>query len=252
MNLHRVEPLIDGFPGKSETHGAFGWSSVWLISGPERTMLVDTGGHAYVPVLRAELGRRGLSFEDVTDVLLTHAHWDHSANFTLFPRARVWIGADELDWARRQSPGDHFLSELHVDELARRADRDDGMLRRLKDEETIAPGIRSILVPGHTPGHLALVVQAEQGPVVFAGDSVKNIRELHTLEADSTMDAAQSRRSIARIRELMREGAVLVPGHDVLLRLEDGAVRRQRAQRAQITFFATREGEGADRSIEDR
>ena len=37
--------------------------------------------------------------ESVTDVVLTHAHWDHSVNYTLFPNADLWIGRVEMDWA---------------------------------------------------------------------------------------------------------------------------------------------------------
>ena len=249
MTMYTAEPLINGFPATSDSHGAFGWSSVWLLRNGTHTVLVDTGGPAYVPVLRAELARRELTPDDITDVVLTHAHWDHCANFTIFPHARVWVGGIELDWASAQSPGAHFLSELHVAELARRAHADDGRVVRVNDEEAILPGITTIQVPGHTPGHLAVVVETSSSSLLLAGDAVKNIHELSTLEAASTMDEAESRRSISRIRDLMvTEGASLVPGHDVLLRADGSAFSRLERQGAQVTFFESAAG-GVDRSI---
>lgn len=250
MNAYTATSLVTGFPAKSSTHGSFGWSSVWMLRSADRIVVMDTGGPAYVPVLHEQLAAHGLALGDVTDLVLTHAHWDHCANFTLFDRARVWIGADELAWARRQQPGTHFLSELHVAELAARHDRDDGGLVTVSDELEIIPGIRALSVPGHTPGHLALRVETSDGPLLFAGDSVKNIRELATATADLTMDEASSRRSIERLRELMRsEDALLVPGHDAPLRAEGRSLTRTEPAGAQITFFEAADSPGVDRSI---
>jgi glyoxylase-like metal-dependent hydrolase (beta-lactamase superfamily II) len=243
-------PLVTGFPAKSSSHGSFGWSSVWMLRSAERVVVMDTGGPAYVPVLHEQLAAHGLTVSDVTDLVLTHAHWDHCANFTLFDGARVWIGNEELAWARRQQPGTHFLSHLHVEELAARHDRDDGRLVTVTDEDEIMLGIRALRVPGHTPGHLALRVTTADGALIFAGDSVKNIRELATTTADLTMDEAASRRSITRLRDLRRtDDALLVPGHDAPLRGDGTRFARTEPAGADVTFFATADSPGDDRSI---
>jgi glyoxylase-like metal-dependent hydrolase (beta-lactamase superfamily II) len=250
MTHYTATPLVTGFPAKSASHGSFGWSSVWMLRSDERIVVMDTGGPAYVPVLHERLAAHGLALGDVTDLVLTHAHWDHCANFTLFDRARVWIGREELDWARQQHPGTHFLSELHTAELVARRDRDDGGLVTVADEEEILPGIHTLHVPGHTPGHLALRVATSEGTLLFAGDSVKNIRELATSTADSTMDAAASTRSIDRLHDLVRgDDALLVPGHDAPLRSESRTPVRIEPVAAEITFFDAADSAGSDRSI---
>lgn len=250
MTGYTATPLVTGFPAKSASHGSFGWSSVWMLRSAERIVVLDTGGPAYVPVLHERLAAHGLALGDVTDLVLTHAHWDHCTNFTLFDRARVWIGRDELDWASRQRPGTHFLSELHTAELASRRDRDDGSLVTVADEEEILPGIHTLLVPGHTPGHLALRVRTSEGVLLFAGDSVKNVRELSTSTADLTMDAQASTRSIDRLHDLMRgDDALLVPGHDAPLRTDAGRPERTETVGADITFFDAADSPGSDRSI---
>ena len=62
--------------------------------------------------LAKQLRARSVEPAAITDIVLTHAHYDHSVNFTLFPNATVWIGAEELAWASRQPPGFNPLPEL--------------------------------------------------------------------------------------------------------------------------------------------
>ena len=243
--MYRIDPVVDGFPGKSSTHGAFGWSSVFLLRRGERTILVETGPPAYLPLLGATLDRLGLTAGDVTDVLLTHSHWDHLSNIMMFARARLWIGAAELAWAQALPNGTPYQSPLHVAELTRRGDA----VGLVGEGDMPAPGITVIATPGHTPGHVAYAVETDEGPVVFAGDAVKNIHELATGQVDMTLDADASRASIHTLRAHLRStGGVLVPGHDVPLRLDGEQVTRVRAQRAQISFFAAPGGPD-DRSI---
>src|SRR5699024_651757 len=113
FDVYRIDPVIDGFPGKSASHGAFGWSSVCLLRGKDRIILVETGPPAYIPLLTATLERLGLTAEAVTDVLLTHSHWDHLSNITMFPHAQLWIGGAELAWARELPLGTPHQSPLH-------------------------------------------------------------------------------------------------------------------------------------------
>lgn len=243
---YSVHPVVEGFPGKSASHGAFGWSSVWLLRGNDRVILVETGPPAYIPLISAFLDRCGLGPEDVTDVLLTHAHWDHLSNIMMFPRATLWIGAEELAWARTVPRDAPFMSTLHTRELQERG-RGTGLVSH---GDTILPGVTVIATPGHTPGHVSYTVETESGSVIFAGDAVKNIYELTTLNIDSTLDAGQSRASIRRLREQAGQmGARIVPGHDVVLQQEGNSFMRTYEQRAEISVFPGKEDGEVDRSI---
>src|SRR5207248_6063624 len=95
---------------------------VWVLKGADgRVALVDSGFHReqyfrqfavkdYVTPPEA-LAPLGIGANDVTDILLTHMHWDHAGGIDLFPSARVWIQKDEYDyytgeaWSSRTTHG---------------------------------------------------------------------------------------------------------------------------------------------------
>lgn len=215
---YELDIIVQGYPGKSVCHGGLGWSTIALLRGEGRAALVDVGSFAQRGPIRERLKARGLALEDVTDVILTHSHWDHSVNWVMFPNATTWIGAEELAWSVAQPWGHATVPELYVRELDR-----DSRTRRIKPGEPILPGMTAELAPGHTPGHLFFILATPQRDILFTGDSAKNRAELLSLTADMTYDQAESRRSMEMIwdRWRRRPGTLLVPGHDVPMRLEN-------------------------------
>jgi glyoxylase-like metal-dependent hydrolase (beta-lactamase superfamily II) len=81
----KIDVLIQGFPGKAVCHGGLGWSTVALVRGGGHNILVDVGSFGMRRMLIPRLAALGIGLNDVTDVILTHSHYDHSVNWTLFP-----------------------------------------------------------------------------------------------------------------------------------------------------------------------
>jgi glyoxylase-like metal-dependent hydrolase (beta-lactamase superfamily II) len=217
--LWKVETVLQGYPGKSEFHGGLGWSTVALARGPGgRLALLDTAGFGARRLLLKRLAALGVAPEDITDLLLTHLHYDHCINWPMFPRATIHVGAAELDMALNLPDGDPLYPEFTVRELARHPH-----LHRLQDGETGLPGISCFTGPGHTMHHLVFVLEGEPR-TIFSADLAKNRSELVTGRADMTLDATAHAASIARLNAIWREvpGTVLLPGHDLALML-DGA-----------------------------
>ena len=215
--MYRLDVLIQGYPGKSLCHGGLGWSTIALLRGEGRSILIDVGAFAVRPEFGRQLQAAGCAPESVTDVVLTHAHWDHAVNYTLFPNAAIWIGRVEMDWARQVPAGFNPLPELYVRDLAQHP-----RLRLLEDGEGFLPGLAAHLCPGHTPGCLVYRLEGGEVPVVFSGDAAKNRAELLSMATDMTMDAGASRASLERIWGLWRQvpGTLLIPGHDLTMRLD--------------------------------
>ena len=112
-----IDILVQGFPGKSVCHGGLGWSTVVLLRTAGRVALIDAGTFSMRKLVIDGLAKHGLKPSDVTDLLLTHSHWDHSVNWPLFRHARIVLGAVELDWALQQPWGETPVPELYVEKL---------------------------------------------------------------------------------------------------------------------------------------
>lgn len=165
---YQVDIIFQGYPGKAVCHGNLGWSTVSLLRGQQRSILLDTGSMGIRKELIHRLAQHGVSPNDITDLLLTHSHHDHSINWTLFSQARIFIGEIELNWALQQKWGATSVAELYMEEL-----KDWPTLRTITDGETVLPGITAHLAPGHTPGSLIYRLHGREHDIIFTGDAAK-------------------------------------------------------------------------------
>ena len=221
MNVggYEIEIIVQGYPGKSVCHGGLGWSTLALLRGHGRVVVVDTGPFGYRPLIRERLAKRGLKPSDVTDVLLTHCHHDHSVNWVMFKDARIVIGADEMAWARALPWGESSVPELYVAELAKWP-----AMRTVRDGEEVWPGLKAYLAPGHTPGCLVFVLEGAEHDLIFTGDAAKNRAELVSRDTDMTFDKRISAASIEMIwaHWKSKPGTIVLPGHDRPMVLKGG------------------------------
>ncbi len=160
-----------------------------LLRGHGRTLLIDDGvgdkadakfaaiyGLDYTEhELHRSLARLGVEAGDVTDVLLTHLHFDHCGGTTTrgadgqlalaFPNATVHVQRRQWDWAR-ESPREQasFLAE-NLDPLER-----SGRLNLLDGETTPFPNVEVLVVDGHTHGQQLPLVRGESGALLYAAD----------------------------------------------------------------------------------
>jgi N-acyl homoserine lactone hydrolase len=221
VGAYEIDVLIQGFPGRMVCHGGLGWSTVALVRGEGRVALIDVGSFNMRKGILDQLARRNLEPGDVTDVILTHSHYDHSLNWILFRHARIVIGARELAWSLKEPWGEGPVPELYMREL-----EEWPTLHPVAAGQEFMPGFRAHAAPGHTPGHLVYVLEGRDSDAVFTGDAAKNRAELLAKKGDATYDAAQSTKSIERIWELWkkRPGSVLIPGHDLPMTQKDGKI----------------------------
>ncbi|HTJ27676.1 MAG TPA: MBL fold metallo-hydrolase [Candidatus Limnocylindria bacterium] len=216
---YRLDVLITGYPGRTTHHGGLGWSTVALLSNADRRILIDVSSFGARPRLMEQLRATKFTPDDITDILLTHSHWDHSINYTLFPNANIVISEKELAWAAAQAPGQGNVPELYIRDLVASP-----RVRRVNDGDEVAPGVVAHAVTGHTPGHMVYVATMNEYDIIFTGDSAKNRAELLSRTVDMTVDPASSVRSLEKIWGLWkkRPESIIVPGHDVMMRLRDG------------------------------
>lgn len=155
---------------------------VWLIRGAGRTVVVDTGFTAAMAKQRKReflrcpvetLQALGVQAATVSEVVITHLHYDHVGNFAKFPKARFHLQERELQYATgRYMRYPFFSHSFEVDEVV-------GMVRlnfagrvELYDGEAqLAPGITLHPTPGHTAGLQSVRVHTRRGWLVLASDT---------------------------------------------------------------------------------
>jgi glyoxylase-like metal-dependent hydrolase (beta-lactamase superfamily II) len=188
-----------------------------LIESGRETVLVDTGAGSGSPTsgaIRARLEMAGLRPRDVDTVVLTHGHPDHIGGTVglcgrpAFPNARYMLAEAELEfWLRpRCGLGDMRLPE----DLKRTMDKTARsclaalrfQLEPIDRECEIVPGVRAIPAPGHTPGHLALLIESQGERLLNIGDAAVHPLHLEQPEWENGFDLAAGAALRTR-RELM-------------------------------------------------
>ena len=133
------------------------------------------------PPIPVQLAKLGVQPEDVTHVVITHAHWDHYAGVTApadgayaptFPRARYALGA--ADW--RDAEFQTALQDpTSLEARSLGVIRERGMLHLVEGPEHMAEGIDILPAPGETPGHQIVRVQSEGETLFIVGDVIHHV-----------------------------------------------------------------------------
>ena len=200
--------------------------SVWLLRGNGRTVLIDAGFYRDKFVQRwkpvdfvtpaAALARVGIRPEEVTDIIISHIHWDHADGADLFPKARVWIQKDEYD---------HHIGP-NGEARDRAIDQDDaamfasltrsGRVELVQgDSVEIIPGITVFTGGKHTFASQYATVRTKSGTAVIASDNAYLYENLdkHRPIAQ-TLDSLSNLRAQERMTRLASSARLIIPGHD--------------------------------------
>jgi len=223
-----VSELVIGAP-KDETVDTI--YVLWLIRGGGRRILFDSGFHrerwfkewTITNYLRPDkaVALAGVKPEEITDVVISHAHWDHLGGIDLFPQATVWIQREEYRYYTAdawQPGGDHGgIDPEDVQELVRL--NTTGRLRLVDgDDVELFPGIRAYTGGRHTFASQYLRVDGHPA-FVLASDNVYLYRNLIEHKPSATFsedDYPANLRNQERMVALAGSLDRVIPGHDAL------------------------------------
>ncbi len=149
-------------------------------------VLVDVGGGTrFLPTtgrMLENLAASGISEDEITHVALTHAHPDHiwgirdDFDEAIFPDAEYLIGVTEFDWwmtndrVNMVDAADQSMVLGAVNSLTAA----EPQLTRVTDGHEIVPGVTMIATPGHTMGHMSLIVESEGQSLLVTGDAIRD------------------------------------------------------------------------------
>jgi glyoxylase-like metal-dependent hydrolase (beta-lactamase superfamily II) len=188
-----------------------------LVRTGDRVVVIDTGlGKRFDGALVRSLALVGVLPAQVTDVLITHAHGDHigglaAADGTLtFPNATVRMSKDEWAWASAHPDANHPDAVAIVAAITPK-------VRAFAPGEELAPGVRSVNLAGHTPGHAGYEIASKGKRLLAFGDTAHHyvISLAHpewpvAFDADA---AAAGRTRAATLARLAKSGELVWSAH---------------------------------------
>jgi glyoxylase-like metal-dependent hydrolase (beta-lactamase superfamily II) len=205
---------------------------VWALrptGDPHRVVLFDAGFYrdkfikawkptGYVRPSEA-IAKIGLTPDAVTDIIISHVHWDHLDGADLFPRAKIWIQKDEYE---------HYVDADGRPKANTIDTADAAMLDHLKkagrvvlidgDNKEIMPGITVYTGGRHTYASQYLGVKTAKGTVVLASDNAYTYENLAThasiAQTFSPADTIANLAAQDRMHRIASDASLILPGHD--------------------------------------
>ena len=205
---------------------------IWLVKGDNgKNILIDAGflkdmkeakdfGVGNYSRPDSMLFKVGLKREDITDVILTHPHWDHIDGIDLFPNAHVWIQKEDFNYfvgGAWQSDGNNWafnkrdVRKLIDVNLAGKLTLVDG------DDKEIIPGIKVYTGSRHTFNSQYVLVKTGVDRIILASDNIwlyYNLEYLKSAPSYGTFDTSGYVKSMQRMKTLASHIKYIIPGHD--------------------------------------
>ncbi len=194
--------------------------------------------------LLADLQRQGVAPQDVTDVVLTHLHFDHAGGAVTreggaprptFPRATHWVQGQNLEWARQPTERDRrSFRSVDWETLLEH----EGQLRLLQGPREILPGLTVMVVNGHTPGQQLARIGDRDATLLFCADLIPFASQLRVpwtmaFDLNPLLTLTEKKQILAQANA---EGWVLAFDHDPRVQActieyrDDGFVLREEVQ----------------------
>jgi glyoxylase-like metal-dependent hydrolase (beta-lactamase superfamily II) len=162
-------------------------TNVVLVKTGDELVLIDAGSGAHFQPtagkLQENLEAAGIAPEKITKVVFTHVHADHLwgvlddfEDGERFPNASYIVAVPEWDfWADPKTPDNvpDWLKGMALG-TSRILKKIEGKVERRKAGDTVAPGLTYVATPGHTPGHMSVLVESQGQRLMIGGDVLAN------------------------------------------------------------------------------
>jgi len=223
-----ISDWVDKGPTNDSVHIDF---MIWLIKGNGKNILVDAGFLNDIPDAKefaiinytrpdSTLQKLGLKPEDITDIILSHPHWDHIDGLDLFPNAQVWMQQDDFYYyigAAWQKGG--FAGGFNKRDVRMLIDRNlAGKLTLVGgDNQEIIPGIKVFTGSRHTFNSQYVLVETGNNKVILASDNIwvyYSLEHMQPAAGGGTFDTTGYVNAMRRMKTLVTNPRYIIPGHD--------------------------------------
>ena len=199
---------------------------IWVIRNDEKTIVVDCGfdkkegenrGRTYLRSPTEGLGLIGIDPAEVKDVIITHMHYDHVGNLSIFPNARFHVQDTEMAYVTGRAMTHPILRHSfvlsEVQEMVAMVYQDRAIFHDGDDD--LVPGVTLHHFPGHARGLMAVRVNTKRGWIILASDTAHYYESLTAehvfITHENIFEMLESYRSLVK---LGGDVSRIVPGHD--------------------------------------
>jgi N-acyl homoserine lactone hydrolase len=171
--------------------------------------------------VRAQLEQRGIVPEAIRLIVMTHLHVDHASALNQFPGATVVLSKREWENAGGAFDG-YNPAQLDAEVEYRLLDFDVEGIPHAGFERTVDlfgdNSVRAAYTPGHSLGHLSLILQLASGQALLTGDAIFTMSALRgEAEPWRIQDRRRYRDSLSQLQSyaIDHPSALIIPGHDM-------------------------------------
>ena len=236
-----VKEIALNSTAKDSVRGVF---MTWLLKGNNgKIVLVDAGFHReskffgnwlkYYVRPDSSLQTMGLRPDDVTDIILSHTHWDHLGGVDLFPKATIWMQEKDYIYfvtdAWQKGGNSAGFDSSDVPKIADLNAK--GRIQLVNgDNIEVIPGIKVYTGSKHTYESQFVVVNTPTDKVLVASDNIWFYYNLqHMISIPLTFDPEAYVKSMQRMKTLVNP-ELIIPGHDEAIfqkftKVKEGVVR---------------------------
>lgn len=202
---------------------------VWAIVGTSETYVVDMGfdaemanrrGRTIVHSVEQGLGQLGIRVADVKQIVITHMHYDHAGNHSLFPQARFHVQDSEMAFCTGRCMCHHGIRHaFEVEDVKSMVEKIfAGRVQFHDGDSELAPGITLHRVGGHSDGLQVVRVNTARGWVVLASDASHYYANMQrNLAYPIVYNIGDMLEGYATLRRLADSDDHIIPGHDPLV-----------------------------------
>lgn len=226
------QQTVDGLLNQVHLHNPVEASiNVFLINTGKKLILVDTGagdffGKGFGGKFSERLNKLGVKPEDISDILITHIHTDHTGGLVhegkaVFPNANIYVGKADIDFfldANNQNGVNGYdKAYFQQAQTAMQPYVALGHVKPLSGAQKILDDFNVYPTPGHTPGHYYYQLESQGQSITFIGDSVhvEAVQFPHpdiTITYDVDQPSAAKQRQ-AQFAQLAKSGSMIAAPH---------------------------------------
>lgn len=167
--------------------------------------------------LTSQLSQMGIRTDEIKTVLLTHLHYDHCSQAPIFKNARIAISRKELISVIAPHDKDILKFTNYPRDIYSWFVGDGWrQVYLFENMQEVLPGIKAIVLGGHTPGSTAFVIEGERRDVIICGDFINRFENYEKRLPPGLLDSLSD--WYIGMQKLEKIGGIIVPSHDPMLK----------------------------------